>query len=60
MNAQPEWRKSSRSSDTTACVEVGQAPSVVSVRDSKHPSPVLTFASPTWATFLGKVAPPVE
>lgn len=51
-----EWRKSSRSSDTGACVEVAQAPPAAGVRDSKNPAPTLTFGSPAWAFFIDAVS----
>lgn len=43
--------------DQGACVEVGAVPGAVGVRDSKlgSASPVLTFVSPQWASFLARV-----
>ncbi|HEY0699493.1 MAG TPA: DUF397 domain-containing protein [Micromonospora sp.] len=52
------WRKSSRSGDLGACVEVAVAGPVVGVRDSKDPTgPVLLFPAGAWAAFA--TAPPV-
>ncbi|MGW7658248.1 DUF397 domain-containing protein [Streptomyces asiaticus] len=48
------WRKSSYSNQAGGdCVEVGDTPRVVPVRDSKYPDgPVLVFAAASWAAFL--------
>lgn len=54
-----QWHRSSYT-DAGSCVEVTQAPSVVGVRDSKHPSPTLTFGTPAWASFLRRVSSPGE
>jgi hypothetical protein len=46
------WRKSSRSTAASNCVEVAFA-SVIAVRDSKNtPGPTLAFPTPAWSTFL--------
>lgn len=46
-----EWRKSTRSENTSSCVEV--AGDLARVRDSKHPTgPELRFASGQLARFL--------
>ena len=52
-----EWRKSSYSSSNGGqCVEVGTAPHVVAVRDSKDPDgPALVFSEGEWDVFLGHV-----
>ncbi|MGC4787856.1 DUF397 domain-containing protein [Micromonospora sp. DT178] len=51
------WRKSSRSGDEGACVEMALVPGTVAVRDSKDPSgPALLFPPAAWAAFVG--APP--
>lgn len=47
------WRKSSRSSDQPACVEVAHADRAVGVRDSKSPAPTLAFTPAAWGVFLG-------
>ncbi|MCX2728884.1 DUF397 domain-containing protein [Saccharopolyspora sp. NFXS83] len=50
------WRKSSYSGEESNCVEVGRAPGVVSVRDSKAPrSATLAFTPRHWSTFLGSL-----
>ncbi|BCJ62122.1 DUF397 domain-containing protein [Micromonospora endophytica] len=48
------WRKSTRSGNQGACVEVADAlpGGVVGVRDSKDPTgPVLTFPPASWTAF---------
>jgi hypothetical protein len=52
------WRKSSYSGNGGAdCVEVGQAPAVVLVRDTKQvgTGPVLRFTPSAWRRFADKV-----
>ena len=53
MTGEPDgWRKSTRSADAGNCVEAGQGPGVIAVRDSKDPDrPVLTFSPSAWAAF---------
>ena len=48
------WRKSHRSHQTGACVEVARnLPGVVAVRDSKdRTGPVLTLAPSAWQEFI--------
>ncbi|MGN3957040.1 DUF397 domain-containing protein [Streptomyces sp. WAC8370] len=50
-----QWRKSSYSGDQGGnCVEVGELPTTVAVRDSKTPAgPVLTLAPAAFTTFVG-------
>ncbi len=57
------WRKSSHSHfEENACVEVGTAPGVVGVRDTKQAKlpettrPVLVFADASFAAFVAHVA----
>lgn len=46
------WRKSSRSSDKSNCVEVAVTAQAVAVRDSKHPTgSALLIPPPAWTTF---------
>jgi hypothetical protein len=48
------WRKSSFSTATSECVEVGFGSDMVAARDSKNPlGPVLVFAPARWSAFLG-------
>ncbi|MFB4307033.1 DUF397 domain-containing protein [Actinomadura sp. GTD37] len=50
------WRKSSRSSDQQACVEVADLQSTVGVRDSKDPAgPVLTFGRAAVADLAARI-----
>jgi hypothetical protein len=50
------WKKSSRSSASSACVEVAVLDGAVAVRDSKDPhGPVLVFGADEWAGFLAAV-----
>jgi hypothetical protein len=51
------WRKSSYSGGTAAnCVEVGNAPGVVLVRDSRAPEALaLRFDRAAWAEFLARL-----
>lgn len=47
------WRKSSYSGGVQDCVEIGDLPGAVGVRDSKDPGgPALIFAPRTWRTFV--------
>jgi len=52
-----DWRKASYSNGSGDCVEVGQAPAVVQVRDTKQDGtgPVLRFAPGTWRRFADQV-----
>jgi uncharacterized protein DUF397 len=46
------WRKSSRSSNVSNCVEVAVTPGAVAVRDSKHPAGGALAVPPhAWTTF---------
>jgi hypothetical protein len=48
------WRKSARSNNGGACVEVARnLPGIVAVRDSKNPGgPALAFGRREWSGFL--------
>ena len=46
------WRKSSRSSNVSNCVEVALTDSAVAVRDSKHPTGGTLIVTPrAWTAF---------
>jgi hypothetical protein len=51
------WRKSRRSQQTGACVEVARdLPGIVAVRDSKdRTGPALTLAASVWQEFIAGV-----
>ena len=59
------WRTSSHS-NSGACVEAGNRPGVVAVRDSAlerarpGSSPVLKFSPGAWAAFTGRLKEPDE
>lgn len=54
--AQAVWRKSARSGDQGACVEVAALTSSVAVRDSKNPAgPALRFDSAIFAALVGRI-----
>jgi len=53
----PKWRKSSESTASDSCVEVGFLNDRVIVRDSKHrDGPELEFSHEEWSAFLVGIA----
>lgn len=47
------WKKSSRSASQTNCVEVGTAPGLVGVRDTKdHNGAMLNVPRSAWSHFI--------
>ncbi|MGH3929885.1 MAG: DUF397 domain-containing protein [Pseudonocardiaceae bacterium] len=47
-----QWRKSSRSTNVSNCVEVAVTAQAVAVRDSKHPTGgALLVPPPVWTAF---------
>lgn len=56
MNPRSSWRKSSYSTSSSNCVEVGGQPGTVAVRDSRNPDgPALAFAPGSWQAFTRRV-----
>ena len=57
----PRWRKSSFSgSNGGGCVEAGNTPQGVMIRDTQDPrwpgnAPVIAFSASTWRAFLGAI-----
>lgn len=50
------WRKSTKSGNNGACVEVADLGEHVAVRDSKHPTgPALIFDGEAWDGFVAAV-----
>jgi hypothetical protein len=50
------WRKSTRCTEQTYCVEVNLTGQAAAVRDSKSPSgPVLPFDEPAWRAFVAGI-----
>jgi Domain of unknown function (DUF397) len=56
MSGHSGWRTSSHSLGNGECVEAGNGPGVVAVRDSKDPDgPVLAFPPRAWEAFTGRL-----
>ena len=51
------WRKSTRSNGTGSCVETGNAPGSILVRDTTQHGlgPVLTFTAEAWERFTASL-----
>lgn len=49
-----DWRKATRC-ESGACVEAGNGPGVIGVRDSKDPGPVLEVTPEGWGAFLSRI-----
>jgi uncharacterized protein DUF397 len=49
------WRKSSHSGNTTDCVEVAMTEREIGVRDTKNPTPTLSFETTEWTAFLSTI-----
>lgn len=50
-----DWRRSTRCSSESACVEVAIEPGRVQMRNSQRPDAVVEFDADEWATFLNGV-----
>ena len=54
--AQAVWRKSARSGEQGACVEVAAVTTSIAVRDSKNPAgPALRFDRAIFAALVGRI-----
>lgn len=51
------WRKSGHSAGQGECVEAGDGPGVIAVRDTKNrgAGPVLTFTPAAWQAFMRRL-----
>jgi hypothetical protein len=56
MTTFSNWRKSSRSGSQANCVEVGSAPGVIGVRDTKNrDGGTIMLPGPAWSAFIAGV-----